>query len=350
MAFPYVFESTFEGGTNGEWDSESDTGARLDFPHYSVLASTTDALGSNGLPYRGAYCARIRMGDANDHTLTEADIDIAAAATSFFRFYLFLGNDVAATADDTFNVFELQDSANTTVLGVVGLRITGTTDVVEIGVGATAPTTFATAGLNKNQWYGVELRAVTATDATATDASMTLWLDGTQVAQATGIDQDLAVGSGVLGTQNTLATTTGTILLDEFAQDDARLFPFRERFPQYLTFTRSGHAFVGPGSIDFAVLLSATSGNIMRLYDTDTGNVDDAQGFRAELDLASHTSVEGLIHFERGCYVQLTGTNPRGAVTMATHDNVGGAIGPVYYSAWGLRYYGQRRTQRVGNV
>ena len=35
MAFPWIFHSNFESGNNSEWDSETDTGAQLDFPHYS---------------------------------------------------------------------------------------------------------------------------------------------------------------------------------------------------------------------------------------------------------------------------------------------------------------------------
>ena len=77
MAFPWIFEESFDAGTRGDWDSESDTGSLLDFPHYTTLA----AIPGGGLPFRGAYCMRIVCGDTNDHTLTEDDIDIADTAT-----------------------------------------------------------------------------------------------------------------------------------------------------------------------------------------------------------------------------------------------------------------------------
>ena len=78
MAFPYIFKANFEGGTNGEWDSESDTGSRLDFPHYSELARIPGL----AMPYRGARCMRVDLttGQTNDHTVTEGDIDIADGA------------------------------------------------------------------------------------------------------------------------------------------------------------------------------------------------------------------------------------------------------------------------------
>jgi hypothetical protein len=84
MAFPYIFEENFELGTKGDFDTETDTGSLLDFPHYSTLANIKNA----PMPYRGAYCARIILGDTNDHTLTEGAIDIADEGTASVRFYL----------------------------------------------------------------------------------------------------------------------------------------------------------------------------------------------------------------------------------------------------------------------
>ena len=136
MAFPWIFESNFEQGTNAEWDSEADTGSRLDFPHYSTLARA-GGIGA-AVPYRGAYCMRVVMGDANDHTLIEGDIDIADTVTRYSSFYLYLGQDVAASANDTFNIYEVQGAANA-VENAIGLRITATTDEVEIGVGEDQP-------------------------------------------------------------------------------------------------------------------------------------------------------------------------------------------------------------------
>ena len=67
---------------------------------------------------------RIQMGDTNDHTLTEGDIDIADATTRSFRFYLYLSPNIVATADDTFNIFELQQTGGATTEASLGLRIT----------------------------------------------------------------------------------------------------------------------------------------------------------------------------------------------------------------------------------
>lgn len=343
MAFPWVFESNFENRTTPfGWDSESDTDSVLDVPHYSELARFP---WSECAPYRGASCLRIALnGGTNDATLTEGDIDIAADATRWFRFYLYLASDFTATADDTLNIFELQQAAGT-VEGVIGLRITASTGAVEIGVGETAPTAFAASTLARNQWYAIELRAV-LDDGGTNDGTLDLYVDGSaSLASVTALDQG-AVGQGVLGVQNQLATTTGTILMDQFIMDDLQIYPFRERFPLTQILTQSGHAFIGPGNIESASLLSTGSTDTMYLYDTDTANTNDASSRVIELDIAAHTTASdhGSIHFERGCYVALSGTNPRGQIILPR------SLAPAAYTAAMVRHYGRSRRQRTGDV
>jgi len=341
VAFPYLFESNFAAGSNAEWDSETDTEAVLDFPHYSVLARSP---WSTCAPYRGAYCGRILCGDTADHILIEGDIDIADTVTRYFRFYINFMPDFAATADDVFNFFELQQAAGT-VESSLGFRITASTGAIEIGIGdGTATTDYSAATLNRNQWYCIELAALIHTTNAGT---LTLYVDGTSVVALTGLDNAAAVGRGVLGTQDTLATTTGTILFGEFAMDDAQLYPYRERFPRQMHLTKSHTVFVGPGWIDSATLMTTGASNTMYLFDTDTANTNDAQGMVVELDLTTHTTAEGPFYFQRGCYVQLAGTNPRGQVQLLTASDRPGVHGPLYYgNIANMRQYGLNRKQR----
>src|SRR5262245_51936417 len=109
MAFPWIFESNWEQGDNSEWTSEQDTGNLLDFPHYSQLS----VIPNTPVPYRGAYCMRIQNSDTNDHTLTSTSITIADGTTNFFRWYMFVSSNYTASADDTFNIFELQQAGGT---------------------------------------------------------------------------------------------------------------------------------------------------------------------------------------------------------------------------------------------
>lgn len=338
MAIPYIFESTFEQGTNAEWDSESDTGSLLDFPHYATLAK----LQGVPMPYRGAYCMRITLGDTNDHTLTEGDIDIADAATRYFRWYLYVSPDFTATADDVFSIFELQQAGGT-VEQTVGMRITAASNLLEIGVGdGTAPSSYWP--FERGKWVCVELLS---TISTGGSGAMTLYLDGAQVIALTGQTQAAAVGQGVLGTQLTLSTTTGTLYFDSFAMDDARIYPFQKRFPSQVNVTKSAHIFVGPGYVDGASLLTSTADNTMVLYDTDTAETAVAASTVANMDNAGISGVSGPIYFERGCYAAVAGTSPAGIVYLTQASEKPGVFGPVYHSHAGMRLYGQRRKARV---
>lgn len=340
MAFPYIFESNFAAGTNGEWDSEADTGSRLDFPHYSELSN----IPGMEVPYHGdAFCMRIQMGDTNDHTLIEGDIDIADTVTRYSSFMLYVHTDVVATSDDTWNIYEVQGTANA-VENAVGMRYTAATGVLDIGVGQTAPTQFYP--INKGRWYHVELVSVIQTGGTGTG---TLWIDGAQVAQITTLT-NTAVLRGVLGTQDTLSTTSGTLLFSQFRFDDLQVYPPRERFPSVIRLTKTRNAFVGPGWIETATLLSANG--TMDVYDTDSANILDLQSKKIELTTTSNfVAHDTPVFFQRGCYVVLGGTNPLGEIKLALDLPRRGIFGPTAYGSKGaIRTYGQKRVPRPQNV
>lgn len=339
MAFPWIFESNFEQGTAAEWDTETDTGSLLDFPHYSTLSMVPGA----PAPYRGAYCARIDLsaGDTNDHTLTEGDIDIADEGTAFFRWYMYVSSDFTATADDVFSIFELQQAGGT-VEQTVGMRITAATNLLEIGVGdGTAPSSYVS--FPRGKWVNVELQAKISTTAVGT---MTLFLDETQVIALTGLTQAAAVGQGVLGTQLTLSTTTGKIYIDQFVMDDTRIYGIPIRYPAELLLTKTGHAFVGQGCVENASLLSgAGTDNVLQIFDTDVNNTTHLGRLKLELkNTANNELVDPAgvpVHVQRGCYVVLTGTNPRAIV------KIGNAQG--YWSDGRIKQHGARRIPSPGN-
>lgn len=342
MAYPFIFHENFEAGTKGGFDTETDTEGLLDFPHYSVVAKDPNSL----MPYRGAYVMRNLLGDTSDHTLTEGDIDIADAGTAYFRWYMGLSKDFRFTADDTFNVFELQQAGGTREVSV-GFRVTNSTQLIEIGIGdGAAPTSFVQ-WPGRNKWVCVELLATISTGGSGV---VTLFLDGAQVATLTSQTHAAAVGQGVLGSQDTLSTTLGGIYYDDFVMDDGRVYPYRERFPQGYPVWKTGHVFIGPGYIEAAVLptLSATD-ETLYLYDTDTANTNDATPV-VELISGAQTSVGGPLYFERGCYAIVSGTNPRGMVYLTRSNEKLGVKGPMYYSDWGMRYAGNNRKQRPQNV
>ena len=343
MAFPFIFESNFEQGTVGEWDSETDVELALNIRHYSYLSRHDVTRVGPIAPWRGAYCAEWDLaGDTAAHVLIEGDIDIADTVTRYSRFYLMVGRDLLATADDTFNIYEVQGTADA-VENAVGLRITAATDVVEIGVGNVAPTAFAASPLIKGRWYSVELVSNIQTGGTGT---ATLWVDGVSVATVTTLT-NTAVLRGVLGTQNTLSTTTGHLFMDAFVFDDAQIGPMFDRFPETQWITKSIHVCVGASDLLNVTLLPGTGTNsVLKIYDTDVASTADEGAVRAHLFnlTASEPPIDLAdvpVSVKRGAYVELAGTAPRALVHIGCSQG--------YYSAGRIRQHGlNRRTHHVG--
>ncbi len=342
MAFPFVFQSDFEGGTNGEWDSETDTASQLDIASFKELSRFP---WPTCAPFRGAYCARWQLtGGTDDAYLVEGDINIADTATRWFRWYVWFSPDFDATANDTVALFEVLGVASA-VTGSVGFRYVAATDVINIGIGAAAsgaaPTAFSAVNIEKGQWYCVEAAFDVQTGGTGT-ANLYITKENTHpsaTADATvSTVTNIAVTDGWFGVQDQLATTTGTILMDQFCMDDARIYPYKHRFPQEVLLTKSGHVFVGQGKIrDVELLSGAGTDNVLSIYDADDANTNDATNIVEELKntannqrVASNHEQEFSVH--HGAYVTLTGTNPRALVTICHAPG---------YSVSGMRHYGQ---------
>lgn len=305
MALPYIHSSSFDTGDNSEWTSESDTGTKLDFPHYSTLC----ALSNGPAPYRGAYCMRIAPGDTNDHTLKVEAHDIADGASAWVRFALFVSKDFAATADDIFNIYEWQNTSNV-VEACISLQITASTDEVDIAIAdGTEAGTFI-APLSKGVWHVIEaLNTVSTSDA----GVLTLYVDGAQAQTFTSIDSAGAITHAFLGTQNTAATTdTGYLLFDEVAFDDTRL-GITHRFSEHRIITTSSFLFVGSGTIGNVKLIDTGGGDVvLELYDADEYSASLSpvwygQTVTANVDV---DAADVPAEFTRGCLAVLSGTLP----------------------------------------
>jgi hypothetical protein len=130
--------------------------------------------------------------------------------------------------------------------------------------------------------------------------------------------------------------------MDQFVQDDLRIYPIVDRFPRQLLMTKSGHVFVGPGMIENASLLSgAGTDNVLSIYDTNRANTNSSLKVGLELKNVTASDIvdpAGVpVNVARGCYVVLTGTNPRAMI------NIGWA--PGYGSSAGVRNTAARLRQ-----
>lgn len=333
MAFPWLFEANFETGDNTEWDSETDTASQLDFPSYKELARSPHRTSA---PYSGAYCMRAQLtGGTADAFVTEGDIDIAAGVNRFVKFDIWFSDDFTGTADDTFHLFEAQ-STGPAIEATMGARIVASTNVINLGIGEVAPTVFGALAIERGKWYTVELD-ITLDSGGPNDGTIDMYVtrEGDSAASAVHVSQvgslnQAAVIQGVLGIQNHLATTTGTILFDNYVFDDARVYPKVDRFSETVMLTKSGHVFVGPGIVENVSLLSgAGTDNVLSVFDTDSGNTNDASNVVIELKNTANNEIVdpagAPVSMRRGAYVQLSGTNPRALVKISRVDAFGSA-------------------------
>jgi len=170
----------------------------------------------------------------------------------------------------------------------------------------------------RGKWTAIELTYLVSTAGAGT---FTLYLDGASVIALTSLTNAAAVAKGVLGTQDTLSTTTGVLLFDQFVCDDARIFPISIRYPQSLLITKSAHVFVGSGWIENMSMLSGQGTDcVASCFDTDNAGVNDSYNVKLEVkNLSAGEPVDPAgvsVVFQRGCFIKLDGTNPRVRVSI----------------------------------
>jgi hypothetical protein len=350
MAFPYLVNEDFSTGTLGDFDTETDTAGIIDFPHYRTLARWGLA------PFQGAYCMRALLtgGTTSGYVIETGGYDVAADGSIFTSFMFLLGHDFTMADTDKLMLHDLESTLNTTSEIACGLIRDGANInfwFSETAAAAAQTFTLGTlAGAGdpmscKNRWFHVEL-AVVLDDGGTNDGTINAYINGKEVgSQITGLDQ-AAIVNGRLGAIGPDAGTKGTILFDRVIADDARIYPPKERFPVIVNLTESRHVFVGPGDIASAALLTVGASNVMRLWDTDVANIDDEQGFKTELNVDVHLAVEGPLHFDRGCYVQLSGTAPRGQVILVQDSDTLFVLGPLAYTEEGIIRRGLARREK----
>lgn len=342
-AFPFLSEKNFETGSFSEWSSETDTQVKLSCDHYVTLAKQ----GFN--PLRGAYCAHINQAIGTSTTqaiLTEtANFDTAAAGTIHIGF-AFYASGLSMAASDVATIFSL-DAAGPTA--EASIQIYNNAGSIEIRGGDPGGGTYRAYPLVQNKWHWVEMSCLIDSGA-GNDGTIDWYLDGTQVgAQITAVDQG-AITQARLGAHSITGCVGGHLLFDQVMADDARIYLYYPRYPRSLNHTKTSHIFVGPGSIASAELLSTGASDSAIFYDTDVGYSSAAQQSVASLDTTAWTALEGPIYFQRGCYLVLSGANPRCAVEVNIDQDSGGAIpGPIYYSDALMKIYAlQRRTRSYG--
>ncbi len=341
-----LFEDNFEDGTSDAWDiADSDNSNQMDFPHYSVLARTSGL----PMPYSGAaYCMRVVLatGNTDDATIGDGDINITDGQTIWCRFNLFLGNDLITTGiADVMSLIQFQKVDNVSVFAW-GIRIAASSaTTADWSAGTTVPS-FHTAGVVKGKWLTVDMKINVQTAAASGELESYVTEEGqepssTVTRSLTGVQASGAVTHIIIGPQDKLTATSGTILIDNFiatVNGGSRFFPEKNRFSTTKVLTKSGHVFVGPGTIKRLTAVDTGTGDVVvEIFDTDTAQAYMSNKKVTLAPLTSETiTMNDSIEVIRGCYVQIAGTDPEATLEFNRAPN--------WFSDGNIRQYAHRRS------
>jgi hypothetical protein len=342
MAQSTVQEFNFDQATRTEatigFNLEVDTASKLDFPHFSTLAQNPKL----EVPYRGGYCMRIDLtaiGASSAYMNEQAAFDIDLANTKYFRFMMFISDDLTMANSDEFDVFRINSAGGQKE--VVGAINYTTANGVRFGIGREAGVQFTP--LTLGVWHTVELQP---SPAGAGAGVLAAWLDGNALTSVTGSTNAGNLINGFIGyIGGDAGTTAGTILFDEIEVAASRIYPLKERWQNPLLMTDSGHAFVGPGTITNVSLLAGSSetGVGLKIFDTDTADINDHTNIVAHLDNSVENEVVDTasmpVKVKRGAYVSLSTTG----TTRKPRALIGFENTPAWGSASAVRRYGLTR-------
>lgn len=317
-SFPFEFEANFEVGNATEWDNGI-TGTQVAVRDYKYLAKNRKW----GVPFRGAYALQASFGVNTDSYVESTDIAITSGSTEHIRFMFYIGEDVSATTTTEVALFQ-----TTPAVAAVGLRIESGGDI-KFGVRSnTDALTTSPIVLEKGKWYTAELYVDTTNTNTCTARLPELGIILTTANDvATG-----AVTNGQLGVigigAGSLAVITGTLTLDEFANDSARVYGFASRFNYQQQVTKTSHLFVGPGTIDAVQLLAGAGTDCeLSIYDTDSADTTNLNLVHRQTNntSAETTNYNGrsCVTLHRGAYITLSGTDPQAIITIGRAASYG---------------------------
>ena len=345
MSFPYTAEFNGETGNfPGEWSGgATDTQSKSATHHFVYLAK-------NGLtPFNGAYSWGIDLsvGSVADCYVRETTKFVTALTSTWgvgFAVYL---SDLKMTASDRFSIFRAGATGSADEAVVDIWNNAGTIEIVGANTGATTPAQYTP--LIQNKWHWIELYGTLATGAAGT---ITLAVDGYVVgSQITGLTQ-LALTDGSVGAMGVDAgTTAGRIFFGPVVFDDGQIGLTYPRYARTRTQTKSGHIFIGPGTIATAELTPGDTDNVVTFFDTDMAYTTSLQYQVGGLSPAQPALSRPLV-FQRGCFAQLTGTNPMAVIQIARgNEDIHHPLAETMCISDGLvKNYALQRKRRQGNT
>lgn len=324
----YSFHANFETGSKDAFDSESDTGNRLDFPGPEQLQHDMLAV----FPHKGGYCARVNLGKNSTDAYVSKTVSWALDATNYMRFELLVGEDVQSgnLSGDVVDIVSLQSGSGEE--GVISLTRIEPAGLV-IGARNSAGAFQGYVPVVPGDWVCIEAQ-IDVDAGAGNDGSIIMWI-GDSLVNVIGLDQ-AAITSVRFGAMTQTGDWNGHIYFDEVIFNTSRLYP--DYGPhnlkldgETLYFAKSGFAFIGQGHIVGCQLIDGGSGDCaLKVYDTD--DVNYAEAMKKEhltttaANAVAYSQALGagmyLFKVDRGCYVALSGTSPQALIRMGMVDEL----------------------------
>lgn len=351
MAHPWLFESTFEGGTvpgdATEWNGgETDTDSKLSIDHYTKTAALKKVV-----PWGGIYAAHIDQAIGTSTTaaiLTETTAFDTGADGTIYVAFAFLAKNLSLAASDLAWIFSLDSASGPTI--EAGVQIYSNAGTIQLRAGKNGGTMRAT-NLLEDHWYWIEL-AANIDAGGGNDGTLDFYVDGVQIgAQLTGLDQAV-ITQARMGLFSVTGCAGGDLFFGRCLADDTRLGLHR-RYTRQQIVTKSKTVFVGPGTLSTATILSSGASDKVVLYDTDTAYSTANDGnVVTELANGINGSCGGPMVFDRGCFALISGSNPRVQIIVNRGYDLNCSVAPetLCTSDDAVMNYVARRSPLVGNV
>ena len=357
--FPYLYQSGFETGAVETGGILTDTTSKSSYPHYS------ESIPKFGItPWRGAYCWVIDQSTGTGTTdcyITVAGANVTADYYWSMGFAFFAKSTVMANTNRT-TLVQLANSGTDevclqlyyTTAGGLQLLLTEAYDTA-VGSNPVCP-------LVENQWHWIELYG-TVDDGGSDDGTAYLVLDGNAIGSLSALDQgaitDMLIGLDDIDAGHTAGIYAfDDILFSGIDTSEVRIghrrrYPLSPHTSAVASSSYGEHICVGPCTIQDVSILTANAGDMIRLYDTDTGVTTGTYPLVEEVAFSSGLPVNSNpIKFERGCYSVITaaGANgARGLVRIHPDPPCGYPVARCYGNEANLKYLAAHRGRRGGN-
>lgn len=321
----YSYEANLETGDATEFSAgETDTESRLSVDFYSDLARRFPYF-KDPLPYRGSYLLHsdLSISGTADGYVQDTTLATALGGTVWLRFYVQVTSDLVMATSDRLTIAAFQSVGPVDEAVICIRNNAGVYEILasETSAGATVRASALTLGV----WHLVEVGLVV--DSGGADGTLAFYLDGFQVGSTVATLTQAAITQLRLGSMGKDAgTTAGHIFFDHIAGHSTRIGGHRARNQEVFTVTKSIFLAQGPGRVDEYELIDGGGSDAhLTLYDMDilpllVGTSFAAPPLSSAAPFQMVTGPRRKFHFNRGLYVVLSGTAPRGTIKFGARQ------------------------------